>query len=329
MARLRFAPLKPAPRGLWRRVPPAIFPVVLGLGGLALVWEEASRLLGLPPGPAGLPSGAVAGLALFAWVAYAGKLLRRPAVLLEDLAILPGRAGLAAAALSFYPLAGVTGLYSAAAGRGLLVLGLALHLVLVAALIRVLRTGPEEQRRVSPVWHLSFAGFIVAGPAALILGWPGLAAALFWPMLLMAAAIYAVSMRQVLRARVPAPLRPMLAIHLAPLALFGTVAAGLGWEAAAWAFGLAALALLIAGVVGVRWLLAAGFSPLWGVTVFPLAATAGQWVALLGLGGGAADQLVAAVLLVATTLVVVPLAFRILRLWHQGRLPVITNAAIA
>lgn len=327
--RLRFAPLRPVPPGLWRRVPPAIFPPLLGLAGLAMAWRGAAQVLGMPPALAEGLSGAVVALALFAFTAYGAKLARRPAVLVEELATLPGRAGVAAGVLTLYLTAVLIGLHAPAAGRGLLILGLALHAGFAAVLVRVLATGPAEARRVTPVWHLSFVGLVVAARAALPLSWPGLAQALVWPSLAMAAAIYAASLRQLLAERVPAPLRPMLAIHLAPMALFGMVAAGLGWSAAAWGFGLATLAGVAALAAGARWLLAAGFSPFWGALTFPLAASAGLWTVLAGMAGAGPARVVAAVLVAVATLVVLPVAFLIWRGWAQGRLPARTNAAIA
>lgn len=330
MARLRFAPMKQVPPGLWRRVPPAIFPPLLGLCALALAWDVATGLLGLPVGPAGFLSGAVAAMAALAYLAYGVKLCRRPAVLVEELAILPGRAGVAAGVLSVYLAAAMLGLYSPMLGRLVLVIGLGLHGVLVVLLVRILRQSPPEQQRVNPVWHLSFTGFIVAARVALLLGWPGLATLLFWPMLAVGLAIYALSAQQFRAGPMPPPpLRPMLAIHLAPLALFGMVAEGLGFDALAWGFALLALAGVFVGVARARWLLAGGMSPFWGALTFPLAATASLWVTLLGAGGGTLVHGIAALLLVLATLVDLPIAYLIWRDWARGHLPVKTNAAIA
>jgi len=315
---MRFAPMKVTPPGRFRRVPPAIFPPVLGLLGLALAWQAA----GFGPELAGLLSGAAIALAAFAAFAYGAKIVRRPAVLAEDLAILPGRAGLGAALLTV-PLAAVlVGLHAPGAGRVLLVAGLLLQAAFWVVLIRGLRAGPAEQRRVAPAWHLHFTGLIVHARAALALDWPGLAQALALPALVAALAIYAVSARQLTQARVPAPLRPLLAIHLAPVALFGTVAIGLGYPGMAAALGWTALALVLAGLIGARWLLASGPSPFWGAMTFPLAATASLWQltgrAPLALG-----------LLTLATLTVPPIAFMVWRDWVRGRLAVKTNAAIA
>ena len=72
----------------------------------------------------------------------------------------------------------------------------------------------------------------------------------------------------------PAALRPLLAIHLAPASLM-TVAAGMldlpGLSLAFLALASLILALLLAAA---GWILRAGFSPGWGAFTFPLAAYA-------------------------------------------------------
>ena len=94
-------PLVQKTPGLWRRTPPAIFPPIMGLFGLGLAW----RVLALAPGLRPLePIGeAILGATLllygFALIAWASKPLRRPAVAIEELRVLPGRAGMAAMVL--------------------------------------------------------------------------------------------------------------------------------------------------------------------------------------------------------------------------------------
>lgn len=328
--RLHFAMPRPVPPGLWRRVPPAVFPPVLGALALVLAWLGGVGAFALPRALAELLAGMMLAIAVFAMLAYGVKLARRPGVLAEELAILPGRAGVAAGVLAVYLVAALLGaLGMTSAAKAVLGAGLVLHGVLLVVLVAVLRGLPAEQRRVAPAWHLSFTGPIVAARVAVALGWPGLAWWLFWPTLLVALAIYAVSARQALAMRVPPPLRPLLAIHLAPIALFGTVALGLGWTAAGTALAWLALALLVVGLVSARWLLADGFSALWGALTFPVAATAGLWVALWQLHPSELHRLIAGVTLVAATLVVIPILALVLKAWAQGRLPVKTNAAIA
>lgn len=313
---------RPVQAGLWARTPPALFPAMLGLAGLALAWRRGIGAFALPAGLADLFAGAVALLVAFALLTMAVKIGRRPAVLAEDLRILPGRAGMAAAVLTGWLLAALVTPFAPLLGQALWGLATLAWGGLALAYARALLAGPAEQRQVTPAWHLMYTGLIVGALSALLIGWPAVARALFWPALAAALVIWGLSLRQLARARPPAPLRPMLAIHLAPVALFGTVSAGLGWGSVAAGFGLASVALLAALVGAARWLLAAGFTPFWGALTFPLAATASLWLALgWRLAGGG--------LLVAATLVILPITFRIWKMWASGQLATKTNAATA
>lgn len=321
---MAFKPPAPTPPGLWRRVPPAIFPAVMGLFGLGLAWRRGAAALGLPAGIGEAILGAVTLLFLFGLLAYAVKLLRRPSVLAEDLRILPGRAGVAAMVLCLYLLSITLAPYGAPLARAVLWAGFAVHLGFVLVLGRQLLAGPPEQRRVTPVWHLSFVGFIIGALAATAVEVYLLALALFFATALVAALVWAASAEQAMKETVPAPLRPLLAIHLAPLALFGLVADALDLEAVA--LGAAGIAVLVVLwlVVGLRWLTEAGFSALWGAFTFPIAATANLW---LSLGG---HWLVpGAVALAAATLVILPIGWKVIALWARGQLAIRTNAATA
>ncbi|MDO5528514.1 MAG: tellurium resistance protein [Paracoccus sp. (in: a-proteobacteria)] len=327
--RLRFAAPKIVPKGLWRRVPPAIFPPILGLLGLALAWRAGIAHFGLPGGLSGLLDGVAAALAGFALLAYGGKLARRPSVLFDDLKLLPGRAGLGAGVVSIYMLAAVISAYAPGLARLLLVAGLAVHIAVLATLLAVFRAGPPEIRTITPAWHLNWVGFIVAARAAPLMGWTGLAEFLLFPCIAMASFIWLASARQLIAKRPPAPLRPMLAIHLAPLALSSTVAALTGYHTLAIIGGVASAALLGVLILSIRWITEAGFSPLWGAFTFPLAATTGLFWTLYALFGGEGLRLLASVLLIAATLIIPPIVFLIMREWASGRLPAKVNAAIA
>lgn len=307
-------------------MPVAVFPPILGLCGLAAGWRGAVLSLGVPPALPEMLAGAVAAVAVLALVALTTKIARRPGVVIDEVQTLPGRAGLSAAVLVLYLLAMLAAPLSGGLGRGLLILGLAAHLGLLAVLIPALITGPQERRRVTPVWHLAFAGGLVAALAAQALGWPGLAAVLFWPSATVAVMIWGLSAAQFARESVPAPLRPLLVIHLAPVALIGMVGLGLGVGWLAMAAAGAALAVLTLMAARAGWLLTAGFSPFWGALTFPLAATAALWVQM---AASHPLRIPAVLLLVLATLVVLPVAFAILRLWAVGELAVRTNAAAA
>ena len=321
---MAFKPPAPTPAGLWRRVPPAIFPAIMGLFGLGLGWRRATGVFGVPPGIGEAILGAVTLLYLFGLLAYAVKLLRRPLVLVEDLRILPGRAGVAAMVLCLYLLSMTLAPYAAPLARAVLGAGFAAHAGLVLLLLRQLLAGPAEQRRVTPVWHLSYVGFIIGALAATVYEFYLAALSLFAATALLAAFIWAASAEQMLKETVPAPLRPLLAIHLAPLALFGLVAHALELDAVALGCaGIAALAVLWF-LTRARWLTEAGFSALWGAFTFPVAATANLWLSVGGIW-----RVPGGVALVAATLVVLPIGWKVIALWARGQLAIRTNAATA
>jgi tellurite resistance protein len=316
-----FPPRKAA---LFANTPPAIFPPILGLLGLATALRIGTGRWGFAPDLADLASGLVLPLWVFAAGIYALKLSRRFSVIEDDLKVMPARAGLAAGTLGGMVAAGHLGVIAPGIAVWLLVAMLVLHAGLVLLTVRTLTRMPAAAREVNPGWHMTFVGFIVAAPTAASLGLAGLALTLLYATLPVALAIWGVSLWQLSRRSPPAPLRPMLAIHLAPASLLATTAALDGQGLLAVVFGWLALVILLALVAGLRWITEAGFSALWGAFTFPLSAAA----TALMLQGGALAWAGQAALLVA--LVAVPwIAVRVLKLWPGGRLAARTNAAEA
>lgn len=315
-----------APRmGLWRRMPPAVFPPIMGLFGLGLGWRMAARDWPIPAGIGDAILGAVTLLFVFCAGAYLAKVITRPAALLEDARILPGRAGLAALSLCTMLSSAVLATYAPGLATGIALLAFGLHLALALLVVVLLRRAPPEGRAVSPVFHLVFVGFIIGGVAAIALDRSDLAELLFWAMIAPAIAVWGASARQFAFQIPPAPLRPLLAIHLAPASLLSIVGQGAGIEQAGLVFGLMALVLLAALLMAGRWIAAAGFSPLWGAFTFPLAACA---TAMLGLGAQfPALGLLGLGLLMAATAVIPWIALRILKMWPDGTLSARTNAS--
>lgn len=307
---------------LFAQMPPAVFPSVLGLMGLSLALKRASIDAQVPEGLADMVMGLVAGLWLFCSVAYGVKLARRPSVVHEDLRVLPGRAGLAAASVGGLAFAAMLAFFDPMAGRIALGVGLALQAAVAILIIRSLLSGPPEAREVTPVWHLTFVGFIVSGLAAVPLGYTELATYILWGTMGMAVLIWAVSLWQLVKRIPPAPLRPLLAIHLAPASLFASVAGLLGMTGLA--LGMIALATLIALalLVSGRWITESGFSPLWGAFTFPTAAFASALMINGWVMGG--------VLITVLALGAIPaVAWRVLKMWPGGKLAAKTNAAVA
>lgn len=310
--------------GLWRRTPPAIFPPILGLMGLGVAWRRGAWEFGLPSELIETYLGAVSLLFLFATLAYLSKIARRPAVLAEELRILPGRAGVGAGILCLYVFAAILTPYSPEQARPILFVGLLLHVVVGVVLTWVFVTGPAAQRRVTPVWHLNYAGMIVAGVIGEALDLYGLARVLFIISAPVAIVVWAISIEQMRKELLPGPLRPLLAIHMTPANFLGFAALGLGWEGMAHGFAAITAVLAVAYAAGARWLTVSGFTPLWGAFTFPAASATTFWLAM-----GGSWAVPGGLLLIVTTIMVPPIAFRLMKMWANGQLAIKTNAATA
>lgn len=320
-------PLVQKSPGRWRRTPPAIFPPMMGLFGLGLAWRTLATQPAMQPlAPIGE---AILGAALllfaFGLIAWLSKPLRRPGVILEEIGVLPGRAGLAAMILCLMLAGAALTPYAPSVAVVLaFVGGAALVAYGVLTAVHLLR-GPKVQRAVNPIFHLTFVGYILMPLSLAQLGYTELSTWILWGSAAVALVIWLVSLRQLIGSVPPAPLRPILAIHLAPASVLATVAALLGHELVAAGFALIALAMLVALVGSARWLLASGFSPLWGALTFPLAACA--TASMLGLG--AVGFWIGAALLLAATALNPWIAMQVVKTWANGQLGAKTNAATA
>ncbi len=315
--------------GLFRRTPPAMFPPIFGLFGLGLAWRRAVDLFAVTTAPGDFILGMTSLLYLFALVAYGAKFVRRPGVLADDLKTLPGRAGLSGMTLGGMLFAAALIPYSPGLANLVLALAVAVHAVLVVMVLRMLLSGPPEARQVTPVWHLLFVGFIIAPVAGVPLGHVGASQVILFGSMAFAVTIWAMDGARMLSREMPAPLRPTLAIHLSPAALLGTVSYLLGYPSLGYAFGIFAIMILAALVIRARWLTRAGFSALWGAFTFPLAA----FSTLMQIMGAAAEgevfRILGGVSLVAATLLIPYITYRVMKLWAKGELAVKTNAATA
>lgn len=329
-------PIFPAPQfppvklRAFQRMPPAVFPAIMGMFGLGLALRRGADAIGYPVAIAEIVLGAVSLLWVLATAGYLTKLSQRPSVIMDDLAILPGRAGLAAMSLGMSLLAVTLLPYSASAAKIVMFGGLGVHLGLACLIVLALRRGPAEGRHVTPVWHLHFVGFIIAAAAAAPLGFTTLATGILITTAIVACAIWAVSAVQLIKRVPPAPLRPLLAIHLAPASLFGTVAMGLNMTTLAMGFAVLGGAILVGLIIAARWTTVSGFSALWGAFTFPLAAYA-SLLLILGDAMGRDSLWVWAGIaaLTAAIGIVPPIALKVLQGWTKGTLAAKTNAATA
>lgn len=322
--------LKPEARpGLFRRTPPAIFPPILGLFGLGIAWRRGQGTFGIPEAPVEGYLGAVSLLFLFALMAYGAKVFFRPQVLTEDFRTLPGRAGLAALTMSLMMLAAVLVPYAPRLAAWLLAGGVVLHALVALSALRLYLGGPEEARQVTPVMHLTFVGLINAPLAAVPLGMTLVAEGILWYALAAAAIVWAAGLKPLLSGTAPAPLRPLQAIHLAAASLLGTAAHLLGYATLGNALALFSALLFLLLVARARWLTEAGFSGFWSAFTFPIAAFAGVLFLSAESLGSEPVRTVAGLVLIAATLIIPPIAFRVMQLWAKGILAQKTNAATA
>ncbi len=319
----------PSPPGPFRRMPPAVFAPIFGLFGLGLAWRRAADMLEIGTAAGDFILGLTSLLYLFGTVSYGVKFMLRPGVLTEDLRSLPGRAGLAGMSLGGMLFAASLIPFAPGPAEAVLLAALGLHALLVVLVLGALLGGPAEARRVTPVWHLFFVGFIIAPVAGVPLGHVAAARAILFASMAMAVAIWAMSAAQMLRRAAPAPLRPTLAIHLSPAALLGTVSYLLGYPALGQGFAILSILILAGLLAALPWLIRAGFSPLWGAFTFPLAAFSVLMQIVAAAGGGEAYRVLGALSLVAGTLVIPYIAYRVVRLWASGQLAAKTNAAVA
>jgi tellurite resistance protein len=327
-----FPPPPPVPPrvGLFRRVPPAIFPALFGLLGLALAWRRGVEAFGLNGALVELGVGAVSFVFGVGCMAYAVKAALRISAVAEDWRTLPGRTGLAALALGLMAEAALLVPYAPGLARLLLAAGVSgLAVISVAVLIARLR-GVDPAGPITPAAHLVFVGFIVAPLAAVPLGlWPE---AMVWVVrysALAALAVAALTILPLVRGVAPPPLRPLQAIHLAPPSLIATGAYLTGQPMLA--LGALFAATLIAGalLLRARWMTVAGFSGFWSAFTFPVTAYAGALLMAAGMDRVSSARMAGGIVLVAATLYVPVIAYRVLKLWAGGGLAAKTNASTA
>lgn len=320
---MRFAPVTPTPRGFARRVPPAIFPPIMGLFGLGLGWRRFAALADMPSAPAEIILGGVTLLFLFSLAAYAAKMMRRPTIVADDLGVLPGRLGLSALFACLYLSAVVLHPYLPRLSGLLIVGAVIIQIGLMALILRVLAALPATARQLRAAGHLYFTSPLVGAMAAALTGQDMLGLMLLAGSLVVGVPIWLADLIGILRGRLPPPpLRPVLALHLSVTAVAGITSDALGYTGAAQFFAWLAAVTLLALVLGMPWLTRSGFSALWSAFTFPLAATASLWLSLGGLWLWQGQ-----VALLAATGIVPAIAFRVMKMWAGGQLAIKTNAA--
>lgn len=248
--------------------PLPLLAVPLGLGGLGLAWRQVEFW------PA---SETVMALMVLAWTIILGLHLAR-ALRHRDAAMAdwrnPMRCGfVGAASIGMMLTAAAITPYGPGFARALLLLAIVLHLAIgLALLARVLR-GEGSSAMLVPPLMIPLVGNVLAPIFCVPLGLPMLGWMLFGVGMLLWLALQPLLLGRLFEAPLPPPLRPSLAILLAPSAVGALALDALAAPLPAYLalYGLAAFTFALLLMV-LRPMLGAGFTlAYWGFT-FPLAA---------------------------------------------------------
>lgn len=313
---------------LWRSTPPAIFPVVLGFMGLALAWRNASHVLPIASEIGDLMLGVATAYFLFFATSYVIKALARPKVVLEDLKTPPARAGVAAFPMAIMLLAAALLPFGIEA-HAVWWIGVITYFIASGLVAWSILSGPPEARHLSPFQYLAFVGPIVGPIAGIPLGH---VTESFWLAILALVTYTIITLGyypKLLKRRLPVPLRPSLAIILAPTSLFalafGQLEMGLSFQIFYWASYAIALILLMAA----PWMAKDGWTPVWGSFTFPAATYLNLQIFAIGKGMG----MIAMTGLIAGGLIATPLILYIVyvasKVWMKGDLAKKTGSATA
>ncbi len=313
---------------LWRSTPPAIFPVMLGFMGLSHAWRNVAHVLPVPTVIGDLMLGFAVALFLFFAVSYGMKVIVRPKALLEDLNSPPARAGVAALPMTLMIMA--AGLLSLGADpEAIWWVGIVLYFLTSALILVTVLKGPPEARRLSPFQFLAFVGMITGPVAGIPLGHDSVS---FWlamiamvPYLVITLGYYP----KLLKRRPPVPLRPSLAIVLAPTGLFAIAFGQLGMDLPFQIFYWAAYAIALVLMLAAPWLTEDGWTPVWGSLTFPAAVFLNMQILAVGKGMG----IIAMTGLIAGGLIATPMIlyilYKALRFWMTGDMAKKTGASVA
>ncbi|WP_157133143.1 hypothetical protein [Roseobacter sp. SK209-2-6] len=313
---------------LWRRTPPAVFPVCLGLMGLGLGWRNASTILPIAHEIGDLLLGFSTAYFLWFLVLYLAKLAVRPTVIFDDMKRAPARAGVAASAMCMMLLA------AALLPLGVSVpqvwwSGVILQIAASAVVCWSLWREPAATRRFSPFQYLTFVGPIVGPIAGIPLGYVWQSIVLTYAALVAHVVISLGLTLRLGKTRPPEAMRPSLVIFLSPNCLFAISFGLLGVEGGFWGFYWFSNAVALLLLALTPWLIRGGWSPVWASFTFPLTAFLQMQVMAMQKGAGDIALFgVIATLLIATPLVL-GIAYRFTLEWVSGELAEKSGAAEA
>jgi len=311
----------------YRRTPPALFPCLLGLIGLALLWRKMAEF-GAPLWIGEALSVLSVGLFGFIFACYVTKLVLRPSVVLDDLKIGPARGAVSAGSVCLLLAAVIFVPYDFQLAEVLWWTGLAFHVVYLLCVVKTLKSIQAMRQSVTPVLLLPFVGFIVASIAGPQLDYRMLSIAFLFVCLPFYFWIGVESLLNAVSRGVEPINRPSYAIILAPPSIYAVAAYYLWSNTVFFWFWLIALIVGVCVLLAAPWMARGGFKPSWGAFTFPL--TACTMVMALGLQTGIQVSLVPMTIGVTLSTLLVPyIVFKTLKAWSNGTLAHATKAAVA
>ena len=248
----------------WRRTPPALFPGLLGLFGLALVYRQAGMFWDIPVWIGEL-LGVIATLVfLFTFTSYLAKLVLRPSVLWEDLRIDPAKAAVSAGSMCAMLLSAFLLWYSVDAAMIVWWFAVILHAVYLTSVLILLFRTKDVISTVSPVLILPFVGLLLAAIVAPEFGYVLFAKAVIFLSMPVSMLIIVLSLMNALKNGVPIAQRSSFAIIVAPpsVAVLGAYEA-LGPDVYIWFYVPGTLCGLLF-VPYFQWMAKDGYHPGWG-----------------------------------------------------------------
>ncbi len=317
------------PRPLWRRTPPAIFPLTLGVLGFGLGWRGAAEVVAVAPEIGDLFLGAGMAYYLYFLAFYLRKLLARPGVLFEDMRTARARAGIAASGMAMMLLAAAFLPFGITAPE-IWWLGVFMQVGASVIVLHALWAEPASERHFSTFQYLTFVGPLVGPVAGVPLGYVWESKAMTLAALVPYTIItLGLALKLWRGERPPDRLRASLAIFLAPNCLLASAFGLVGYEAGFalfyWVANLTALGLIFF----IPYMTRGGWSPVWVSFTFPIAAFLNMQVLAVEKGAGLAAEIGIWAALILGTPAITAIAWRSNLAWVSGELAEKSGAARA
>jgi len=312
---------------LWKRTPPAIFPVCLGYIGLALAWRNGADHLPYPHFLGEVLLAISIAFFLYFLTFYIVKFVARPSVLFEDVRMPPLRAGITAIPMSILVLSAA--LFPVTPFAVIIWwVGVALQLGATIVVVHAIWRDPPEKRMFTTFMYLTFVGPLTSAAVGIQLGYSD---AIFWLSIASFIAFLVITLgfaRSFFMARPPQPMRPSLAILLAPVSLFALSFGQLDMMGIFNLFYMVSWAVFIGLLFALPWMTKGGWTPLWGALTFPFGVFANVQVLALAKGYGMIAELGLYLVLAVATPLIFYVIYRATMAWVTGMLSEKSGAAV-